>query len=79
MASVNKIAPDQYPKMTREALKVFAEAGYTTVTDLALGLPLPTQEDHIKLMRDASNAPDAIVRIQGYVVTNLLDKSKRLI
>ena len=30
-------------------------------------------------MRDAGNAPDAIVRIQGFVVTNLLDKSKRLI
>lgn len=78
VASVNKISPDQYPKMTRDALKVFAEAGYTTVTDLALGLPLPTQEDHIKLMRDVSNAPDAIVRLQGFVVTNLLDKIPEL-
>ena len=53
ISSVNKITPDQYPKMTRDALKVFADAGYTTVTDLALGLPLPTQEDHIKLLHDA--------------------------
>lgn len=78
ISSVNKINPDQYPKMTRDALKVFADAGYTTVTDLALGLPLPTQEDHIKLMRDVSNTPDAIVRIQGFVVTNLLDKIPEL-
>lgn len=74
VAAVNKMTPDQYPAMTKEALKVFAEAGYTTVTDLALGLPLPTQEDHIKLLRDVANAPDATVRVQGYVVTNLLDK-----
>lgn len=78
IASVNKISADQYPKMTRDALKVYADAGYTTVTDLALGLPLPTQEDHIKLMRDVSNAPDAIVRVQGFVVTNLLDKIAEL-
>jgi len=78
VATVNKIAPDQYPKMTRDALKVFADAGYTTVTDLALGLPLPTPEDHIKLLRDASNAPDAIVRIQGFVMTNLLDEIPEL-
>lgn len=78
IASVNKISPDQYPKMTRDALKVFADAGYTTVTDLALGLPLPTQEDHIRLLREVSNAPDATVRVQGYVVTNLLDKIPEL-
>ena len=78
VAAVNKITPEQYPKMIREASKVYADAGYTTVTDLALGLPLPTQEDHIKLMRDASNAPDAIIRTQGFVVTNLLDKIPEL-
>jgi hypothetical protein len=78
IAAVNKITPEQYPKMTKDALKVFAEAGYTTVTDLALGLPLPTQEDHIKLMRNATTSPDAIVRIQGYVVTNLLNKIPEL-
>lgn len=78
ISAVNKITPDQYPKMAKEGLKVFADAGYTTVTDLALGLPLPTQENHIKIMRDASLAPDAIVRVQGYVVTNLLDKIPEL-
>ncbi len=78
VAAVNKITPDQYPKMTRDALKVFAAAGYTTVTDLGLGLPLPTQEDHIRLMSEAANAPDAIMRIQGFVVTNLLDKIPEL-
>lgn len=71
---VNKIAPDQYSKMIREATKVYADAGYTTLTDLGLGLSLPTPENHIKMLRDAANAPDALVRIQGFVVTNLLDK-----
>jgi len=74
ISAVNKISPDQYPKMTRDALKVYAAAGYTTVTDLGLGLPLPTQDAHIKLMSDVSNAPDAIMRVQGFLVTNLLDK-----
>lgn len=78
VAAVNKISPDQYPKMARDALKIYAAAGYTTVTDLALGLPLPSQDDHIKLMRDVSNAPDAIVRVQGFLVTNLLDKIPEL-
>ncbi len=74
VATVNKITPDQYPVLAKTALKTYTDAGYTTVTDLGLGLPLPTQNDHIKLMRDMSNAPDATARIQGYVVTNLLDK-----
>lgn len=71
---VNKLSADQYPKLTRAGLKVFEDAGYTTVTDIGLGLPLPTPEDHIKLLRDASNGPDATIRSQGYVMTNLLDK-----
>lgn len=78
VASVNKITPDQYPKMAKAALKIYADAGYTTVTDLGLGLPLPTQEDHIKIMRDISNAPDAMMRTQGFLVTNLLDKVPEL-
>lgn len=72
--AVNKIKPEEYLQMTRNAMKVFADAGYTTLTDLALGLPLPTQEDHIKIMRDLANEPHPVVRLQGYVVTNLLDK-----
>lgn len=78
VSSVNHITQDQYPKLAKAALKIYADAGYTTVTDLGLGLPLPTQEDHIKLMRDISNTPDAISRIQGFVVTNLLDKIPEL-
>ncbi len=74
VAAVNKIDPKQYAEMTKTALKAYADAGYTTLTDLALGLPLPTQEDHIKLMRSISNEEPPIVRLQGYVVTNLLDK-----
>lgn len=74
VSAVNNLSTDELSKLTRQALKVFADAGYTTVTDLALGLPVPTPEEHIKLLRDASVGPDASVRIQGYMVTNLLDK-----
>lgn len=76
--AVNKLTPEEYPQLTKDALKVYANAGYTTLTDLALGLPLPTQENHIKIMRDVSNSPDAIMRLQGFVVTNLLDKIPEL-
>lgn len=78
VSAVNKISKEQYPTLIKTAIKVFADAGYTTVTDLGLGLPLPTQEAHIQLMREASNAPDAIIRSQGYVVTNLLSKIPEL-
>lgn len=78
VSAVNKISADEYPKLTKIGMKVFADAGYTTVTDLGLGLPIPTPEDHIKLLQDASNAPDASIRSQGYVVTNLLDKIPEL-
>lgn len=74
IAAVNKMTPAQYPQMIKDALKVYAASGYTTLTDLALGLPLPTAEDHIKLMQDTSNASDAQMRLQGYLITNLLDK-----
>lgn len=78
VATVNSLSPEQYPKMIKEALKIYADSGYTTLTDLGLGLPLPTQEAHIQLMRDAANTPDATMRLQGYVVTNLLDKIPEL-
>lgn len=78
ISSVNNISPDKYPKMIQEALKIFADAGYTTLTDLALGLPLPTPDNHINLMRAAATGPNPIVRIQGYLVTNLLDKIPEL-
>lgn len=78
VAAVNKIKPEEYPEMTRKALRIYANAGYTTLTDLALGLPLPTQMDHIKIMRDISNSSDPVVRLQGFVVTNMLDQIPEL-
>lgn len=74
IAAVNKMTPAQYPQMIKDALKVYAAAGYTTLTDLALGLPLPTADEHIKMMQEAANAPDAEMRLQGYLITNLLEK-----
>lgn len=76
--AVNPLTPEEYPKIAKAALKTFADAGYTTVTDLALGLPLPTQEKNIQLLREIANTPNATMRLQGYVVTNLLDKIPEL-
>jgi predicted amidohydrolase YtcJ len=75
---VNHSTSEQYAEMTKKALQILADAGYTTVTDLGLGLPLPTQEQHIEILRQASEAPDALLRIQGYVVTNLLNQIPKL-
>ncbi len=38
VTAVIKISPEEYPKLIQNALKGYAQAGYTTVTDLALGL-----------------------------------------
>jgi predicted amidohydrolase YtcJ len=78
IAAVNKMTPAQYPQMVKDALNVYAAAGYTTLTDLALGLPLPTADDHIKLMQEVGNDSNAKMRLQGYLVTNLLEKIPEL-
>ena len=78
VSGVNQATAEQYTEMAKRALKILADAGYTTVTDLGLGLPMPTQQKHIETLRQISEAPDALVRIQGYVVTNLLDQIPQL-
>lgn len=78
VAAVNNITPDQYPKLLKDALKIYAASGYTTLTDLGLGLPFPTQEAHIKLMQDAAKDSNPSMRLQGFVVTNLVDKIPEL-
>lgn len=74
VGAVNTIKPDQYEKLALNASKEYARWGYTTVTDLGLGLPLPTPMDHIKTMREVSSNIDSPIRIQGYVIYDLLDK-----
>jgi predicted amidohydrolase YtcJ len=75
---VNQATPEDYTEMTQAALKILADAGYTTVTDLGLGFPLPTQQDHIETLRKSTEGPNPLVRLQGYVVTNLLDQIPKL-
>jgi len=75
---VNQTTDEQYVEMTQKALKMLAKAGYTTVTDLGLGLPMPTQQKHLDTLRQVSQDTNPIMRIQGYVVTNLLDQIPEL-
>lgn len=67
-----------YPAIARSSAKEYAKRGYTTVTDMGLGLPMPTSVDHIKSLRTLANDPDAQVRIQGYVVFPLLSQIQEL-
>ncbi len=73
-STVNTIKPEQYPALAMKAAQDYAKWGYTTVTDLGLGMPLPNPQDHIKIMKDISNSPDSPIRIQGYVVFSLIEQ-----
>lgn len=77
-SAVQTLTPGQITEITKRVLKVYAQRGYTTVTDLALGLSFPTPMDHIKSMQDAANDPNSPVRLQGYVIFSLLDKIPEL-
>lgn len=72
ISAVNKINPDEFEALGKKTMQDYAKWGYTTVTDLGLGLPLPTPEDHIKMMRSLSLDIDAPLRMQGYVIYDLL-------
>ncbi len=74
VSAVNKINPNEFEALGKKTMQDYAKWGYTTVTDLGLGLPLPTPEDHIKLMRSLSSDIDAPLRMQGYVIYDLLNK-----
>ena len=53
------------PSLIQKTLKKYARLGYTTLTDLALGLPGLSRWE--KIMAQLSHTP---VRLQGYVVYN---------
>ena len=53
--------------LMKNTLMEYAKSGYTTVTDLSLGIPIPNNNyENIKLFKELSkNSP---VRLQGYVI-----------
>ncbi len=59
-------------ELTTKAADYYAAFGYTTVTDLALGLPMPTPLENIDLLRKIAHRPNMPVRMQGYIVYPLL-------
>jgi len=67
-----------YDKMAEEAARWYARNGYTTITDLGLGLPIPKPLEDIEYLRKAVHASDAAVRIQGYLVYPFLDHFKEI-
>lgn len=70
---VNPIPADQMGFWIQKALKMYAKWGYTTVTDLALGLPMPTPLENVQILRKIAHQ-EAPVRVQGYMVFNLVDQ-----
>ncbi len=58
--------------------RLYAKNGYTTVTDMGLGFPMPSPDEHIDLMRRIAEDPVCPVRLQGYVVFSMMDKIKEL-
>jgi predicted amidohydrolase YtcJ len=67
-----------YTSIAKKSVQNYAKQGFTTVTDMGLGVPLPTPTNQIDVLRDLANREDAPVRIQGYVVFSLLNQLKEL-
>ncbi len=60
--------------ITKEALKNYAQNGFTTMTITGLGVSLPTPEKHFSLLKNAAIAKDSPVRVQGYVISEWMDR-----
>ena len=78
VAPFSKTLSLNYSEIAAASLKEYARQGYTTVTDMGIGIPIPTSRDHINMLRDLANRSDAPVRVQGYVVYALLNQLKEL-
>jgi hypothetical protein len=59
------------PKAMAAVMRRYARTGFTTLTDMTLGIALPTSAaDNIELFRSCAQAADAPTRLQGYVVSS---------
>jgi predicted amidohydrolase YtcJ len=63
-----------FEDIVKESLNNYAQNGFTTITITGLGVPLPTPEKHFSLIKNAAMAKDSPVRVQGYVVSEWVDK-----
>ncbi|MBI5272620.1 MAG: amidohydrolase [Chlamydiia bacterium] len=77
MAAFKTLAFD-YAQIAKTSAFHYAEKGFTTVTDLALGLPFPTPVEHIQTLQALAMSPDAPIRLQGYVISPLLERIGKL-
>jgi hypothetical protein len=59
--------------LARKALEHYASHGFTTITVTGLGIPVPDSKTHIEVLREAANASDAPLRVQGYVISELIE------
>jgi predicted amidohydrolase YtcJ len=67
-----------YPQIALHTAKEYARNGFTTITDLGLGMDMPSSSEHIQIMKNLSEDPNAPLRIQGYVVFPLLNQIPQL-
>ncbi len=63
-----------YPSIALKTAKNYAKHGFTTVTDMSLGIDLPGSNGGIEILRRLANSPNAPVRLQGYVLDSLIDE-----
>jgi predicted amidohydrolase YtcJ len=63
-----------YLQIAQKTAEQYAQCGFTTVTDLALGLPFPTPLKHIQTLQAVALDPKAPIRIQGYLISPLMDE-----
>lgn len=63
-----------YPSIALKTAKTYAKHGFTTVTDMGLGMELPGATEYIETLRSLANSPGAPLRIQGYALDSLVDE-----
>ncbi len=67
-----------FADLAKNVANHYSKNGYTTVTDLGMGLNMPTPEEHINILRTTADSPGSPIRIQGYVVYPLITKFEEL-
>ena len=69
---VAKLLKLDYAELARQAASLYAKQGYTTITDLSMGFPMPTPIGNIRLLHQLAEDSECPLRIQGYVSFSML-------